>query len=264
MAPLYTLTALLLSISTLCLAEIISLKAGLGSEVTDLSSRVGRSRIHEAHQFGSDGEFSNVELLNIVLLASVDGKLHAVNRSTGNIIWSMASAAGTAPATLGPLVRTEHPDLDPDIVDDDSPHKEVYAIEPQSGDIYVMSTSDSPLQRLPFSMSQLVEMSPYVYPGDDDNRFFIGKKETSLLVLDLESGRVRVLNSECPWHPFADMDPTQADIDLDELDGTKPPKSAPTEVYIGRTGTVPTILLAVRILTFGKTTLYLSVHHLRL
>lgn len=241
MAPLSIILALLLSLTGLCLAEIISLRAGIGNEVTDLAPRLGRPPIHESRRYAAGGEYDGLDLLDVVILASVDGKLHALNRTSGDIIWSMASSAGSTPSTLGPLVRTVHPDLDPDMMDDDSPHTEVYAIEPQSGDIYVMSTPDSPLQRLPFSMSQLVEMSPYVYSGDDESRAFIGKKETSLLLLDLETGKVKAVNSECPWNPFADMaDSASDDLDLDELDGTKPPKqsSTPTEVFIGRTGAI--------------------------
>lgn len=232
---------LLLSVAGICLAEIVSLRTAVGNRVTDLSTaRPENPRSQQGHRFAPGGQYDEFDLLDVVLLASVDGKLHALNRTSGEVLWSMAGSEGSAPATLGPLIRTEHPDIDPDVTDDDSPHREVYAIEPQTGDIYVMSTPDSPLQRLPFSMAQLVDMSPFFYSGDDDTRAFIGKKETSLLLLNLQTGRVRTVSSECPWNPFADISdpPTVDDLDLDELDGTKPPKpsSVAAEVFIGRTG----------------------------
>ncbi|OBZ76674.1 Serine/threonine-protein kinase ppk4 [Grifola frondosa] len=220
-----------------CLAEVISLRSAIGNRVTDLSTHVQLAG--ERVRFAPGGGDNDLDLLDIVLVASVDGKLHALNRTSGASIWSMASSASAAPATLGPLVRTQHPDIDPDLTDDDSPHQEVYAIEPQSGDIYVMSSPDSPLQRLPFSMSQLVDMSPFSFSGDEDRRVFVGRKETSLLLVELETGRVKATtDAECPWDPFEDMSEITAhELDLDELDGTKPPKlsSKSTEVFIGRT-----------------------------
>ncbi|TFY57369.1 hypothetical protein EVJ58_g7053, partial [Rhodofomes roseus] len=195
---------------------------------------------HDSYRLAQGSAATNgLDLLEIVLVASVDGRLHALNRTSGDFIWSMKTASGTEPATLGPLVRTKHPEIDPDLTDDDSVHREVYLVEPQSGDIYIMSTPDGPLQRLPFSMPQLVDMSPFSFPSDDDRRMFIGRKETSLLLVELETGRVRTMNHECPWDPFQDLaEPAEFGLDLDDLEGAEPPKRAsrPTEVFIGRTG----------------------------
>ncbi|TFK31956.1 hypothetical protein BDQ12DRAFT_744289 [Crucibulum laeve] len=183
----------------------------------------------------------DLELLDIVLIASVDGKFHALNRTSGLKLWSMASFATTtsvsAPATLGPLVRTTHSDHDPETTDE-SARQETYIIEPQSGDIYVMATPTSPLQRFPYSMAELVDMSPFTFSGDGDRRVFVGKKETSLMLIELETGKIKAtLSSECPVDPFGDLQDTDDDeeLDLDELEGSKPKVSAPTEVYIGRT-----------------------------
>ncbi|OCH94596.1 hypothetical protein OBBRIDRAFT_747261 [Obba rivulosa] len=235
MALLATLYAVLLVAAASSLAEVISLRP---SPVTDLSAHVHLPR--EGRRFALGPGDEELDLLDIVLMASVDGKLHAHNRTSGAPLWSMTSSPGAEPAALGPLVRTQHAEVDPDLADDDSIHQEVYVIEPQSGDIYVMSSPDSPLQRLPFSVPQLVDMSPFSFAGEGDKRLFVGRKETSLLLIELETGRVKAtLNpDECPWDPFEDLVDTQAhDLDLDELDGTKPPKPTlkPTEVFIGRT-----------------------------
>jgi serine/threonine-protein kinase/endoribonuclease IRE1 len=186
---------------------------------------------------------SDHELLDIVLVASVDGKFHALNRTSGHTLWSMSSFATTtsvsAPSSLAPLVRTTHAKYDSDLVDDDhdpseEPHHETYIIEPQSGDIYVLHSPSSPLQRFPLSMSQLVDVSPFTSVNKDDTKIFVGRKETSLLLIELETGRIKAtLNAECPFVPDEYQDPP---IDLDEFKSTKPPMSAPTEVYIGRTG----------------------------
>lgn len=185
-----------------------------------------------------------LHLLDIVLVASVDGNLHALNRTSGDTLWSMSSSSHRTESTpLAPLVRTKHPESNLDF-DNDEDGQEVYVIEPQSGDIYVMPTPSSPLQRLPLSMAQLVELSPYSISGENSMKVFVGKKETSLLLVELETGRIKAtlnMNSECPWDPdpFEDLSKEEeVDIDLDELDGTKPPKTkmSSTEVFIGRTG----------------------------
>jgi len=201
-----------------------------------------------------------LEVLNVVLVASVDGKFHALNRTTGGKLWSMPSSppphpstsstpfasstepdpAQAVPSILGPLVSTKHLDVDPEFDDDPFAH-ETYIVEPQSGDIYV-TTSNSPtepLQRLPFSMSQLVDMSPFSF-GEADSRVFVGRKKTSILIIELETGRVKaVLDSECPWdirNQTTDNDEEDVlDVDLDELEGLKPPRHT-QEIFIGRTG----------------------------
>ncbi|KAF8166060.1 hypothetical protein BJ912DRAFT_889548 [Pholiota molesta] len=186
---------------------------------------------------------NDYELLDTILVASIDGKFHALNRTSGQTLWSMSSFATTtsvsAPSSLAPLVRTTHPERDPDLIDDPDTDPsagggtETYIIEPQSGDIYMLTSPSEPLQRFPFSMAELVDISPFTSVGEHDTKVFVGRKETSLLVIELETGRIKAtLNAECPFVPeeYEDLP-----IDLDELEGIKPPISAPTEVYIGRT-----------------------------
>lgn len=237
-----SLTAFFILAST-CLAEIVTVREGLQDRKLSLETgAVDQYRFLPPVQVSHGGSEDELELLDLCLVASVDGKFHALNRSSGQILWSMgATSSSASPAALRPLIRTQHVDRDPVHDDGDSEHRELYIIEPQSGDIYVLPNADAPLQRLPFTMAQLVDMSPFSLPGDDENRVFVGKKETSLLLIELETGRLKgMVDSECPWDPFGDLDYEQADmeLDLDELDGTKPPKDKPvsTEVVIGRTG----------------------------
>ncbi|KAF7366637.1 hypothetical protein MSAN_00921600 [Mycena sanguinolenta] len=225
-------TIFLLTLFLACCAEIVDLRTSKPSNVQSLSGPTKR----ESHP----DPLGDSELLDIVLVASVDGKFHALNRTTGHTLWSMSSFASPSgsvaqPSTLAPLVRTRHIDQDPDLTDDNAYH-EAYIIEPQSGDIYVMASPSSPLQRFPFTMSELVDMSPFSFAAGDDHRVFVGRKETSLLVVELETGNIKAtIDSECPWDPFEDLREGDDEIDLDELEGSKPPISKPTEVFIGRT-----------------------------
>jgi serine/threonine-protein kinase/endoribonuclease IRE1 len=244
---LFYLAAIIFTVSLTCLAETISLSSlrdRSGSLVNNINLH-GRRQIPVAFRFlppaagvveSSDSDEN--QLLDIVLVASVDGKFHALDRTSGRRLWSMSSSsASVTPSGLAPLVRTTHVESDPDTTDDDSPHQELYIIEPQTGEIYVMSSPTSPLQRLPLTMSQLVDLSPFSFAGDEE-RMFVGRKETSLLLIELETGKVKAtLNSECPWNPFDDLtEKAVNDLELDDLEGDIPPISPPTDVFIGRTG----------------------------
>lgn len=179
---------------------------------------------------------ADLSLLDIVVVASVDGKLHAIHRGSGRVLWSMKNTPNsTSPTTFDSLIRTEHSLHDVD--------RELFIIEPQSGDIYILPPMASPsdrLQRLSMSIQQLVELSPFSFPGDEE-RVFVGGKETSMMVIELETGRVKgTVNSEreCFWDDERQEEEESAEIDLDELDGTKEPKQKlmPREIHIGRTG----------------------------
>lgn len=239
MAP-FSLQAIILLLAGVCLAEVLSLHAQVDNHITDLSPHVNTVRNAQAAFAGGVDE--PLDLLDIVLVASVDGNLHALNRTSGHALWTISAAASsdTSP-TLGPLVRTRHPDPEPGF--DGEEGQEVYVIEPQSGEIYVMASPDSSLQRLPFTMPQLVEMSPYSMSGDNSMKVFVGKKETSLLLVELETGRIKATlnpNAECLWDPFDEFQRKgeEEEIDLDELEEDRPPRPrrTSTEVFIGRTG----------------------------
>ena len=254
-------TALVLAFTVTCTAQVLSLQTWQQEKALAVANHDYSDPAIERFKFlpplpSAHGDAAeNLELLDICIVASVDGKLHALNRTSGDVLWSMSSSStsATAPDVFGPLVRTQHVEYDPFL--EEAEHRERYIIEPQTGDIYVLPNPDSPLYRMPYSMPQLVDMSPLNF--GDDNRVFVGKRETTLLVLELETGRVkRTINSECPWEPDEEQGlMQQLDLDLDELDGTKPSKLplTSTELYIGRTGSsacnphLPQILMFPRL-----------------
>jgi serine/threonine-protein kinase/endoribonuclease IRE1 len=85
-------------------------------------------------------------------------------------------------------------------------------------------------------MSELVDMSSFSFAAAGDHRVFVGRKETSLLTVELETGNIKAaIDSACPWDPFEDLREDD-EVDLDELEGSKPPMSKPTEVFICGTG----------------------------
>lgn len=239
---------LVVSFLSIVLAQIVSLHGTPDLPSSNALVEHGRAQPdfrHTPPQPTGPDLTNDLELLDIVLLASVDGKFHAINRTSGRKLWSMAPDSSTSapgPTALSPLVRTHHIDHDPETTDE-STQQEAYIIEPQSGDIYVMTDPSSPLQRFPFTMQELVDISPTSFKGEFSHKSFVGKKESSLLVVELETGKIKAtLNSECPWDQFEDFRDDGSELDLDELEGNKPPKPPVTEVYIGRTGSFVSFL----------------------
>ena len=245
--PSLLLFVFLFLLAVAAIPESVTLRRDLGARENSVSG------LHFLPPRGhSATDDDPLEVLNVVLVASVDGKFHALNRTTGGKLWSMPSSPpphpssttenGPVPSILGPLVSTKHLDVDPDFDDDPFAH-ETYIVEPQSGDIYVTPSNSptAPLQRLPFSMSQLVDMSPFSF-GEADSRVFVGRKKTSILVLELETGRVKaVLDSECPWDVRNETTEQDVlDIDLDELEDLKSARHS-NEIFIGRTGAQPAL-----------------------
>ncbi|KAJ3847949.1 hypothetical protein EV368DRAFT_76463 [Lentinula lateritia] len=272
----YIIPLYLLAVAFFAIADIVSTGNSNKHSSYELSrhpnvnQRPHWSSSSNAGTGAGSGDPSDSELLDIVLVASVDGKFHALNRTSGHSLWSMPSLAPSQgpghvkfdfqnltspyPSTLAPLVRTTHNQQNNEYLlnDDELPlEDEVYIIEPQSGAIYILpsnpsSTQNPPLRRFPFTMPELVDMSPFSFSDPDGHsRLFVGRKETSMLVVELETGKIKAsVGGECPWDPFDDMkdeeDSKDYELDLDELEleetDEKPAqeKIKPTEVFIGR------------------------------
>lgn len=198
-----------------------------------------------------------LEVLDTVLLASIDGKFHALNRTTGRVKWSMhkppASTHSVHSSIEDPpiynLVRSLHHDPSADD-NEEVETEETYIIEPQSGEIFVLppgATSSTPLEKLPFTVPKLVDLSPFRLKVHNEHRMFLGRKETSFITLDLDTGDVISIDDtdSCIWPKRSAPDSARfgADRDVeydcvDEDSGAdatiqKPPPRR--EIVIGRT-----------------------------
>lgn len=184
-----------------------------------------------------------VELADFALVITVDGSIHAIKRDTGTWLWSLhddntqdqrqevvQSPLFRASMRNASLLRQNRADsttrsenssniasgmndreqLD-NLTEEADEDDEVYIIEPHSaGDIYVFHKKTSKLQRLPLSLTQLVELSPFTFPVrgpssdkdsiNTDDKLFVGRKESKLVGVDLRSGKlVGVFGPEAGW-----------------------------------------------------------------
>lgn len=180
------------------------------------------------------------ELSPILLVSTLDGQLHALDRQTGIWNWSLTDPNPNSQLGL----------LDPQPLIDSPPrsdhhhhlhhHHELYAIEPHDdGHLYLFLNSPSEpsrLEKLPLSVSQLVDLSPFTLPGDS-SKMFIGKKDTHLIAIDLRTGRVvNILHSQpnrsssnpkqtsrgdqCHPHRSFPLSPPSADLNTSPIDPT--------------------------------------------
>lgn len=98
------------------------------------------------------------------------------------------------------------------------------------------------MRRLPYSVPQLVEHSPFSF--DDPNRVFVGSKETSIIEIDLDNGVIDSVMSGGKTWTKDDADNVDPDIDSGNSewdDGEIPNRKKKKKnrgriVQIGRTG----------------------------
>ncbi|ORY32252.1 hypothetical protein BCR39DRAFT_523577 [Naematelia encephala] len=117
------------------------------------------------------------DLLPFVVIATIDGALHAVDRDGGKVRWTLKE--GVEPL-VGGGVRGKGND-------------EEYIVEPLSGSLYVFEEEEREgetpkIRKLPLSVEQLIELSPFTFPHSP-SRIFTGSKHTSLLTIDLRTGQ---------------------------------------------------------------------------
>lgn len=193
------------------------------------------------------------ELRDIALVLTVDGELHAVKRSNGQWVWSLHdSSAGSANVISQPLVSsrstygstvsatseevnasrgmsTQASYLSGKPEEED----EVYILEPTAGgSIFVYNRSKHTTTKLPLSISELVNLSPFTFPGDD-SRMFVSQKTTSLVGIDLASGKLAgVFGPEAGWCEWQSNKSGMMDAECEEGIQSRPRDL----LYLGRTG----------------------------
>lgn len=161
---------------------------------------------------------SDLVLANTVIVTTVEGGLYALDRETGKQLWSLSPhSSHESDSLLRPLVTALYGKEQKSFAEiaqsgrafssplsDSSPLLEtggIYIVEPSSaGDIYVLSSTHAKdaasgepgsvqLDKLPLTLPQLVELSPFSFAGDD-SRVFVGQKQTTLVELNIQTGEL--------------------------------------------------------------------------
>lgn len=151
----------------------------------------------------------DLELSNVLLVTTVDGRLHGLDRTSGYLLWSFPS---TSDASMhAPLVTSmyDHRSME-QLAKDARDHGDptlvralqedgIYVVEPSSGgDMYILRAPPGAtmptLDKLPFTLPDLVSVSPFTLHAEDP-RIFVAEKHTSLMELNVFTGTVRAVYS---------------------------------------------------------------------
>ncbi|CAL3962042.1 unnamed protein product [Diplocarpon coronariae] len=128
------------------------------------------------------------EVEDFVLLATVDGKLHARGRKTGQEKWELSAEI--------PMVKTEHHRRNRSTVESDynpmSIDEYLWIVEPsRDGNLFIYrpSGANRGLVDTGLTIKKLVdEMSPYYDP--DNDVIYNGRKQTTMMTVDAHTGNV--------------------------------------------------------------------------
>ncbi|OQD83702.1 hypothetical protein PENANT_c015G04930 [Penicillium antarcticum] len=133
------------------------------------------------------------EVEDFVLLATVDGTIHARDRKTGTARWALE--VPSSPVVESIYHRANRSDFDDTEPEDDF----LWIVEPsQDGSLFIYSPGpDAGLQKLGLTVKQLVDETPY--SGIDPAVTYTARKETTLYTIDARTGSIlRVFSSRGP------------------------------------------------------------------
>ncbi|WVO12775.1 hypothetical protein L204_100383 [Cryptococcus depauperatus] len=161
----------------------------------------------------------NHDVHPLVLVSTVDGALHAVDRRTGEEKWILDEGE----PLVGGRMRGNM--------------EEEFIVEPLSGSLYAFEEQEGErpkMRKLPLSVEQLIELSPFTFP-DHPSQIFTGSKHTSLISIDLRNGEQIDCFSPSALN-FSQFDDSAVceNEELDELERGKALSPQDT-LFVGRT-----------------------------
>jgi len=195
----------------------------------------------------------DLELSNVLLVTTVDGRLHGLDRTSGSLLWSFPSISDNS--VHAPLVTSKYDhrsmeQLAKDARDHGDPtlvralqEDGIYIVEPSSGgDMYILRVPPGAtiptLEKLPFTLPDLVSISPFTLHAEDP-RIFVAEKHTSLMELNVFTGTVRAVysSSDTGLHHATShaLDPRTVSRSHSDTDGTADDAIESPWVLIGRT-----------------------------
>lgn len=124
-------------------------------------------------------------LSETLIATDIEGGIHALDRSTGEIKWSLEVEE--------PLVSVETNYSSSD--ENESDDSIVWIVEPYGDGNLYMFNKEIGLNKLPVSISHLVLKSPFALNGDD--KVYTGLRKSSLYTIDISTGEVVATYGSC-------------------------------------------------------------------
>lgn len=129
---------------------------------------------------------NGLSFTDLALLVTTDGDLYGINRDNGKINWVLRGLNSVIKSGRN-LSKANN------LFEDNKQYISnnvdfFWFLEPAGdGSIYLFDFRTG-LHKLPFNIKQLIKLSPYSFPGDD--KVYIGKQETSLFVINANTGKI--------------------------------------------------------------------------
>ncbi|OJZ92417.1 hypothetical protein ASPFODRAFT_39773 [Aspergillus luchuensis CBS 106.47] len=154
------------------------------------------------------------EVEDFVLLATVDGSIHARDRKTGAARWALE--VPSSPMVESLYHRANRSSFDRAQPEDDF----IWIVEPsQGGSLYIYSSGpEAGLQKLGLTVKELVDETPY--SGTDPAVTYTARKETTLYTIDARTGNIiRVFSSRGPISSGQECRKVDGlDVDMEECE----------------------------------------------
>ncbi|GMM34708.1 bifunctional endoribonuclease/protein kinase [Saccharomycopsis crataegensis] len=146
----------------------------------------------------SNKDVNELQLTNLIIVSQVDGSLTGINRQTGEIIWNL---------DLGPVIHSSSTKLmSSNLINNDRSntgstnneddtesgeydnYEEFWAVEPYGEGSLYFFTKESGLNKVPFSVGDLVMASPFSV--DNDDKVFTGTRKSSMVYANVKTGEL--------------------------------------------------------------------------
>ncbi|NWR66539.1 ERN1 endoribonuclease, partial [Bucorvus abyssinicus] len=128
----------------------------------------------------------------LLFISTLDGNLHAVSKSTGDIKWTLKD--GESPWSK--LLKGFHPPL---------LSRPAFLPDPNDGSLYILGGKNKEgLMKLPFTIPELVQSSPC---RSSDGVLYTGKKQDTWFIVDPKSGEKQTTLSTENWDGLCPSSP---------------------------------------------------------
>ncbi|NXJ94681.1 ERN1 endoribonuclease, partial [Corythaixoides concolor] len=121
----------------------------------------------------------------LLFISTLDGNLHAVSKSTGDIKWTLKDAPHASSSSLLP--------------------RPAFLPDPNDGSLYILGGKNKEgLMKLPFTIPELVQSSPC---RSSDGVLYTGKKQDTWFIVDPKSGEKQTTLSTEAWDGLCPSSP---------------------------------------------------------
>lgn len=221
-------------------SSAFSVKASRKSSQYSVSSSTIASIQKPSYRGAGSHSMNDWLVADLILVSSIDGSLHALDRQTGLKLWEIPGDKPLVQVATSESLKsrlTQRVSFSTNCEDCDT----IWIVEPVGEGTLYYFTPITGLQQFPISIKELVMQSPFSLRGDD--KIYIGSHSTTLYSIESRTGKIlkaygsgqsTLAQPECHTkRPFKDYDEGSAEEEEDYAFGASEENGF---FMIGRTG----------------------------